>query len=61
MSCKCGREDCVGEESCKCGDSCACKIDDRVDEWHKGDSELPLHEYLGMTWEEYSDFVTKPS
>jgi hypothetical protein len=28
-------------------------IDELIDEWHAGDSPLPLHEYLGMTWEEY--------
>lgn len=32
-------------------------IDDLVDEWHKGDSDLPLHEYLGMTWDEYQAWV----
>jgi hypothetical protein len=28
-------------------------IDDQIDEWHDGDSPLPLHEYLGMTKEEF--------
>jgi len=32
-------------------------IDDYIDEWHEGDSELPLHEYLGMTLEQYSFWV----
>jgi hypothetical protein len=28
-------------------------LDDWVERWHDGDSKLELHEYLGMTWEEY--------
>ncbi len=32
-------------------------IDDKIDEWHKGDSNLPLHEFLGMTEEEYAKWV----
>lgn len=32
-------------------------IDDLIDEWHESDSDLPLHEYLGMTFERYSEVV----
>ena len=32
-------------------------IDDQIDEWHNGDSDLELYEYLGMTLEEYEKFV----
>jgi hypothetical protein len=32
-------------------------IDDVVDEWHRGTSPLPLSEYLGMTHEEYADWL----
>jgi hypothetical protein len=32
-------------------------IDDAIDAWHKGDSNLPLHEHLEMSIEEYSTFV----
>ncbi|QFP97348.1 hypothetical protein SEA_SPILLED_33 [Streptomyces phage Spilled] len=32
-------------------------IDDLIEEWHEGDSPLPLHEFLGMTSEEYDLFV----
>ena len=28
-------------------------IDDYINAWHEGDSTLPLHEFLGMTWREY--------
>lgn len=33
-------------------------INDLVDEWHTSDSELPLHEYLGLTWEDYKEIVS---
>ena len=33
------------------------KIDDMVDEWHDGASELLLHEYLGWTFQEYKTWV----
>lgn len=31
------------------------ELDDMIDAWHEsGPEEIrPLHEYLGMTWEEY--------
>lgn len=32
-------------------------IADRIDAWHNSDSDLPLHDYLGMTWEEYQQWV----
>ena len=28
-------------------------FDDKIDEWHESNSELPLYEYLGLTKEEY--------
>jgi hypothetical protein len=34
-------------------------IGDLVDEWNEGDSDLKLHEYLGMTLEEYEKFVER--
>lgn len=34
-------------------------IDDLVDEWHQSDSTISLHEYLGMSFSEYSKFVEK--
>lgn len=34
-------------------------IDDLIEKWHDGDSKLPLHEYLGLTFEEYAYFVEK--
>lgn len=32
-------------------------IDDKIDEWHKGNSNKPLYEFLGITFEEYKKFV----
>ena len=31
---------------------------DKIDEWHESNSELSLHEYLEMSWEEYVDMIT---
>jgi len=36
------------------------EIDDKIDEWHNGNTGVELHEYLGMTLEEYALFVTDP-
>jgi hypothetical protein len=36
-------------------------IDDFIDEWHDSDSILPLHEYLGLTWDQYSQWIKKSS
>ena len=38
------------------------RINDKIDKWHlhyKGD--MPLHEYLGWTWDEYVVWVTTRS
>jgi hypothetical protein len=36
------------------------EIDDYIHEWHEGNSELPLYEFLGMTENHYKIFVVKP-
>lgn len=36
-------------------------IDDAIDAWHESDSNLELHEWLGMTWEKYRRFVERMS
>ena len=36
-------------------------IDDWIERWHEGDSDLQLHQFLGMTWEEYGNWVLAPS
>lgn len=33
------------------------KIDDLIDEWHSGDSEKELYEYLGMSLTEYKAYI----
>ena len=50
-------------EKCINGDASLDEIDDYIDEWHDSDSDinLELHEFLGMTWEEYSLWAVKPS
>lgn len=35
-------------------------IDLYVDAWHDGSDSRELHEYLGMTWEEYQLWVERP-
>jgi len=32
-------------------------IDDLIDEWHEGNSEQKLHEFLGLTEEQYAHYV----
>jgi adenylate kinase len=32
-------------------------VDDWIDRWHEGDSKTELHDYLGMTREEYANFA----
>jgi hypothetical protein len=33
-------------------------VDDYIDAWHNGDSNVSLQDYLGMTDEEFDLFVT---
>jgi hypothetical protein len=48
-------------EQCLAGRVLPEDIDDFVDSWHDGDSELPLHQYLGMSESEYSLWVADPN
>lgn len=36
------------------------EIDDYIDHWHENPGSVQLHEFLGMTWEEYSLWVASP-
>ena len=36
------------------------EIDEYVAQWHRLKPNLPLHEYLGMTWDEYAAWVDDP-
>ena len=47
---------------CLNGDVLEDEVDDFVDSWHEDDeNEAELHEFLGMTWDEYSIWATTPS
>ncbi|MEW2924563.1 hypothetical protein [Pseudomonas juntendi] len=50
-------------ELCLRGDVLTDEIDDFVEAWHEGREgvDQDLHEYLGMSWEEYSVWSTNPS
>ena len=38
------------------------KIDDRIDIWHESpEIRIPLHTYLGWTWQEYAEWVRDSS
>ena len=37
------------------------KIDDKVAQWHEGDSELELYEFIGFTKEQYEIWVQHPN
>ncbi len=45
---------------CVRGEASPVQIDDFIEVWHQAESELSLHEFLGMTWEEYSAWVRNP-
>ena len=45
---------------CLGGDVPEDEIDDFVEKWHEDENTTQeLHEYLGMSWEEYSAWATK--
>lgn len=37
------------------------RIDDEIDAWHEAETEIPLHEWLGFTPDEYQLYVEKPA
>ena len=47
-------------EKCLSGDAMIDEIDYYIDQWHNRHSDLPLHTYLGMSWEEYKSWVESP-
>ncbi|TRX75654.1 hypothetical protein [Pseudomonas mangiferae] len=50
-------------EKCLSGDAFADEIDDAVEAWSEGveGQDLELNEFLGMTVDEYSAWMTSPS
>lgn len=47
-------EDCLG------GSTGPGEIDEYIDRWHEGASPLPLHTYLGLSLEEYAQWLKTP-
>ena len=37
------------------------RIDDEIDAWHEADTAVSLHEWLGLTSDEYQLYVEKPA
>lgn len=48
-------------ERCQRGESLLDEIDDFIDDWHENQDDLELHEFLGMTWDEYSLWIKEPN
>lgn len=44
-------------QKCLNGEALTSDINDYIDVWHESDSDLELHEFLGMSKEEYVLFV----
>lgn len=47
-------------EACVAGEASWRDVHDYVDDWHNSNSELELHEYLGLTELEYKHWVENP-
>lgn len=47
-------------ELCAKGEVLLEEIDDFIDRWHKNSQDIELHEFLGMSWQEYSAWVAEP-
>ncbi len=46
---------------CVRGEASPAEIDDFIEAWHQTESDTPpLHQFLGMSWEEYSAWVRNP-
>ena len=48
-------------DSVLAGDRTLDAIDDFIDQWHDGDSDLEIWQFLGMTREEYGSWVINPA
>jgi hypothetical protein len=49
--------------NCLSGEAFMDEIDDYIEQWHSGlaGKNQELHEFLGMSWDEYSLWATRPS
>ncbi len=48
-------------DMCLSGEALPDEIGDFVDRWHESDGTLSIHEFLGMTREEYLSWVKDPN
>jgi hypothetical protein len=48
-------------DRCLRGEATLEDIEDFVETWHKGDDPRELHDYLGLTWDEYALSVERPN
>jgi hypothetical protein len=48
-------------DQCLAGEVAAEEIDDFVTAWHEGDDGRPIHQFLGLTPEEYAVWVEQPA
>lgn len=46
---------------CVIGEAFLDEIDDYIDDWHDGDSDQSMHEFLGMTHTEYRLWIKDPN
>ena len=37
------------------------RINNLIEEWHENDEDIAIHEFLGMSFEEYKNFVENKS
>ncbi len=47
-------------DHCRSGQASVADMDDYVERWHAGPCAVDLHDYLGMTWDEYAAWVANP-
>lgn len=45
---------------CLNGEALLSDIDEFVESWHSSETGASLHEYLGLSWDEYALWVEKP-
>jgi len=48
-------------DCCLEGNALLDEVDDYVDLWHTIEQNIPLHEFLGLSWDEYAAWVGNPS
>jgi hypothetical protein len=48
-------------EACLAGSATLDEIDHYVEAWHESADPREMHEYLGLTWEEYALWVERPA